>query len=106
MIVSVRMGRLLCLHAGILKDRKDPQNIVETVIAKYAAADMLARVASDAVQLHGALGCSSEYPVQRYFRDAKIMEIIEGTTQVLESVIAGFGYQVYRLPKAKTEKDR
>ena len=44
--------------------------------------------ASDAVQIHGANGCGADYPVQRYYRDAKIMEIIEGSSQILEINIA------------------
>ena len=49
---------------------------------------MVTRVANNAVQIHGANGCSSEYSVQRYLRDAKVMEIIEGSTQLLEVSIA------------------
>ena len=40
------------------------------------------------MQIHGANGCSADYPVQRYYRDAKIPEIIEGSTQILEINIA------------------
>jgi alkylation response protein AidB-like acyl-CoA dehydrogenase len=51
------------------------------------------KAAMDAVQIHGAAGCSREHSVQRYLRDAKIMEIIEGTNQIQQITIAGFGYQ-------------
>jgi hypothetical protein len=45
------------------------------------------RAASDAVQIRGASGCHGSSPVSRYYRDAKIMEIIEGTTQVHEDIL-------------------
>jgi len=50
------------------------------------------KAAHDAVQIHGALGCTEESSVSRYFRDAKIMEIIEGSNEVLQQTIAQYGY--------------
>jgi len=93
MITNVKAARLLCLHAGYLKDRGATEAIMETSVAKYFASTMATKVASDAVQIHGARGCSSESSVQRYLRDAKIMEIIEGSTQMQEILIAEHGYQ-------------
>jgi glutaryl-CoA dehydrogenase (non-decarboxylating) len=92
MIVSTKASRLLCYQAGCLKDLSDPDSIIETATAKYFASTCAVRAALDAVQLHGANGCSSNYPVQRYLRDAKIMEIIEGSTQIQEVLIAKYGY--------------
>ncbi len=93
MITNVKAARLLCYQAGYLKDRGDPHTVMETWIAKYFASKTFAQAASDAVQIHGAYGCSSEYPVQRYFRDAKVMEIIEGSTQIQQITIANYAYQ-------------
>lgn len=93
MIVNVKAARLLCYQAGYLKDRGNPQTVMETWIAKYYASVAAAQAANDAVQIHGALGCSAEYPVQRYWRDSKIMEIIEGSTQIQQINIATYGYQ-------------
>lgn len=93
MITNVKAARLLCYQAGYSKDIGDPSTIMETWIAKYFASRIAARAASDAVQIHGANGCSDEYPVQRYLRDAKIMEIIEGSTQIQQIIIAQHGYQ-------------
>ena len=93
MIVNIKAARLLCYQAGYLKDIGDPRAFTETSIAKYFAAKILTNVANDAVQIHGANGCSSEYPVERYWRDAKIMEIIEGSTQIQQISIADYGYQ-------------
>ena len=98
MITNVRAARLLCQRAATLKDEGDPASPMETFIAKYFAATTAMKAASDAVQIHGALGCSSEYPVQRYLRDAKVMEIIEGSTQIQQITIAGYGYQQYEYP--------
>jgi alkylation response protein AidB-like acyl-CoA dehydrogenase len=68
-------------------------------MAKYFASRAAMRAAADAVQIHGANGCGSDYPVQRYFRDAKIMEIIEGSTQIQQMTIADFGYQEFSSPR-------
>ncbi|MFN6461429.1 MAG: acyl-CoA dehydrogenase family protein [Nostoc sp. DedVER02] len=95
MITQVKAARLLCYQAGYLKDINDPNSITETSIAKYFASTVATKIANDAVQLHGGNGCSSEYPVERYLRDSKIMEIIEGSTQIQEITIAESGYQDY-----------
>jgi len=88
MIVQVEAARLLCLQAGYLRDRKDPDAIRRTLIAKYFSSTQAFQIATDAVQLHGASGCSTDYPVERHWRDAKIQEIIEGTTQIQQTQIA------------------
>ena len=97
MVTNVKAARLLCLRAGYLKDHGGAAAIMETSVAKYFAATIAMKVASDAVQIQGARGCSSESSVQRYLRDAKIMEIIEGSTQMQEILIADYGYQGGRL---------
>ncbi len=57
-------------------------------MAKCFASDTAMKVATDAVQLFGAAGVSSEYPIARYFRDAKVVQIIEGTNQIQRNIIA------------------
>ena len=57
-------------------------------MAKCFATDAAMRVATDAVQLFGAAGVSGEYPINRYFRDAKVLQIIEGTNQIQRNIIA------------------
>jgi alkylation response protein AidB-like acyl-CoA dehydrogenase len=93
MMVDIKASRMLCLHAAFLKDRGEPSLIMETSIAKYFASRVAVSSANSAVQIHGANGCSSDYPVQRYFRDARIMEIIEGSTQIMQTLIARYGQQ-------------
>ncbi|MBF0272413.1 MAG: acyl-CoA dehydrogenase family protein [Magnetococcales bacterium] len=92
MITHIEAARMLCLHAGRMKDERDPRSIMATSTAKYFASTMAARSAADAVQIHGANGCGPDYPVQRYFRDAKIMEIIEGSNQIQQTIIAKYGH--------------
>lgn len=57
-------------------------------MAKYFSSKMAMKVATDAVQVFGANGFSRKYPVERLFREAKVLEIIEGTSQVLQPLIA------------------
>ena len=90
MITQVRAARLLCMRAGYLRDTGDPGSFAETMVAKYFASVTATRVATDAVQLHGANGCHEDFPLSRYFRDAKVMEIIEGSTQIQQNTIARF----------------
>lgn len=93
MITNLSAARLLCLQAGAAKHQGDPATVMQTWIAKYFASVKAVQAANDAVQIHGANGCSSDYSVQRYLRDARIMEIIEGSTQIQQITIADAGYQ-------------
>jgi glutaryl-CoA dehydrogenase (non-decarboxylating) len=93
MMTDIHAARLMCWHAGWLRGRREAAAIKETTMAKYFASQMVNRVARDALQIHGAQGCGPGYPLERYTRDARIMEIIEGTSQVLEIAIARYGYQ-------------
>lgn len=93
MVTNAEAARLLCLRAGRLKDSADPATVMATWIAKYFASTSATAAASDAVQIHGANGCGDEYPVNRHYRDAKIMEIIEGSTQIQQIVIAEEAYR-------------
>ncbi len=95
MIVEVRAARLLCLRAGWLRDAGDPGASGEIMVAKYYASTMATRAASDAVQIHGANGCSEDYPVGRYLRDSRVMEIIEGSTQIQQITIPLFELQEF-----------
>jgi glutaryl-CoA dehydrogenase (non-decarboxylating) len=93
MIAEVRAARLLCLRAGWLRDTRDPGATGEIWVAKYFASTMATRAALDAVQIHGANGCSEEYPVERYLRDSRVLEIIEGSTQIQQITIPLFELQ-------------
>lgn len=88
MLTDLKAARLLCWSAALARNAKDPNSLLEVALAKYYASTAATRVAADAVQVHGALGCSAESAVERWYRDAKIMEIIEGSTQIQQSLIA------------------
>jgi glutaryl-CoA dehydrogenase (non-decarboxylating) len=88
MISSVEAARLLCRQAGAMRAERDRDAVRQTLIAKYVASRTAFRAASAAVQLHGADGVGPGYPVERYLRDAKIQEIIEGTSQIQQLQIA------------------
>jgi glutaryl-CoA dehydrogenase (non-decarboxylating) len=88
MVVNTKSARLLCYQAGRLRDAGDPRMIAETCVAKYAASRAAFQTAKDAVQIHGANGCRRQNKVERLFRDSKIMEIIEGSNEIQETVIA------------------
>jgi glutaryl-CoA dehydrogenase (non-decarboxylating) len=88
MVVNIKASRLMCYNAGYLKDAKDPDSLMETWNAKYFASKVANLSANYAVQIHGANGYCNEYPVERLFRDAKSSEIIEGTSQMHEVLIA------------------
>lgn len=93
MVTRLHAARSLCQQAGELKDNGDPATLMATWIAKYFASTSAMQAAGDAVQLHGANGCGEGYPVHRYFRDAKVMEIIEGSSQIQQLTIAEHAYQ-------------
>ncbi|PEL51881.1 acyl-CoA dehydrogenase family protein [Bacillus wiedmannii] len=95
MVVNVKASRMLCLNAGYLKESGDPKAIMETWIAKYFSARTLSSVSSDAIQIHGANGIISDNAVQRHYRDSKIMEIIEGTTQMHEIQIGSNAHRIF-----------
>ncbi|MEK6599224.1 MAG: acyl-CoA dehydrogenase family protein [Deltaproteobacteria bacterium] len=86
MVVDCDAARLLVYRAGHLKN-KGKVNTIETSIAKYFASEAANRAASDAVQIFGGYGYSNEYPVERYFRDAKVATIYEGTSEIQKLII-------------------
>lgn len=87
--VDLEAAAALCREASRAAAERLPEAIERTLIAKYFASRAAVQAASDAVQIHGASGCHASSPVSRYYRDAKIMEIIEGTTQVHEDLLGG-----------------
>jgi len=88
MVVDVEASRLLLYRAGELKNAGRP-NARETSIAKYYCSEAALRCANDAIQIHGGMGYSSEYPAERYMRDARVATIYEGTSQIQKLIIAG-----------------
>jgi glutaryl-CoA dehydrogenase (non-decarboxylating) len=104
MATEVAAARLLCRQAGALREGNDLAAPMATWMAKYFAAATANRAARETVQIHGAAGCFDGHPAARYLRDAKVMEIIEGSTQIQQVVIADLVRQDQRrlpdLPEA------
>ena len=80
-------ARHLVLHAASCKDAGLPC-LKEASQAKLFASEMAQRVTNKALQIHGGYGYTKEYNVERYFRDARITEIYEGTSEIQKMVIA------------------
>ncbi len=87
MAKDIEAGRLLVHKSAWLKDNGH-RNTKWAAIAKAFCADMAMRVTTDAVQVFGGYGYSSEYPVEKLMRDAKIYQIYEGTSQIQRLIIA------------------
>ena len=87
MATAIDAARLLTLRAASLKDRGEPCTTA-AAMAKLFAAETAMKVTTDAIQVHGGYGYIKEYEVERYFRDAKITQLYEGTSQIQKLVIA------------------
>jgi butyryl-CoA dehydrogenase len=87
MATRIEAARLLVYNAARLKDAGLPFK-TESAMAKLYASETGMWVTTKAIQVHGGNGYSREYPVERYFRDAKLMEIGEGTSEIQRTVIA------------------
>ena len=74
-------------HAAWLKEHKRPFT-QQAAMAKLFATEMAERVCRNAIQIHGGYGYSREYPVERIYRDARLMTIGEGTSEIQRLVIA------------------
>ena len=89
MATEIDAARLLTLRAAYLKDVKAPYG-KEAAMAKLMASDVANKAAREGIQIFGGNGYVTEYPVERHFRDAKITEIYEGTSEIQRLVIASY----------------
>ena len=87
MATQVAAARALYLQGARLRDAGRPYS-AEAAKAKLFATDMAMRVTVDAVQVLGGAGYVSDHPVERYLREAKVLQIFEGTNQIQRLVIA------------------
>ena len=87
LICEIEASRLLVYQAAKNFDL-GIKDVKLASIAKMKATDTAMRVTTDAVQIHGGVGYTKEYPVERYMRDAKVLQIVEGTNQIQKIVIA------------------
>jgi butyryl-CoA dehydrogenase len=89
MATNIEAARFLVYNASYTKDHKDGRFSKEAAMAKLFAAETAIDAVINAVQIHGGYGYTKEYTVERLFRDAKITEIYEGTSEVQRMVISG-----------------
>jgi alkylation response protein AidB-like acyl-CoA dehydrogenase len=90
MKTHIEAARLLTYQAALAKDeakKSGGRYTVEASMAKLFASEMAMWVTTKAIQVHGGNGYSKEYPVERFFRDAKITEIYEGTSEIQRMII-------------------
>ena len=87
MAVQIEASRLLTFNAASMKDRGE-KFTREASMAKLFASETANRSAYKAIQIHGGYGYSKEYPVERYYRDARVLTIYEGTSEVQRIVVA------------------
>jgi len=90
-------AQLLVYRAAFLKDQ-GKANQYETSIAKFYASEAAVHAANEVMKIYGSWGFSTEYPVERYFRDAKSYQVVEGTSNIQKTIIAGIalGYSQNR----------
>jgi short/branched chain acyl-CoA dehydrogenase len=86
MAVAIELARNEYIRAAWLKDQ-GREHTFEACTAKLFASEMAEKVASDAFQIHGGYGFMNEYPVSRYYKSSKILQIVEGTSEVQRMII-------------------
>lgn len=86
MVVRTEAARLLVYRAGSVKDAGKPSTL-ETSIAKYNATEAAVWCCDRAIQVHGGAGYSTDHPVERFYRDARVTTIYEGTSQIQQLII-------------------
>jgi butyryl-CoA dehydrogenase len=89
MATKIDASRLMIYRAARLRDRGEPHSM-EAAMAKLFASEMSNQVAREAVQIHGGAGYLKDFDVERYYRDARITEIYEGTSEIQRIVISRF----------------
>jgi len=88
MATQIQAARLLVYYAGFCKDKGMPRFSKESAMCKYYAAIIAVDVTRKAIQIFGGYGYTKDYAVERFYRDAKILELYEGTSEIQKIVIA------------------
>jgi len=85
---SLLSSRLLVRNAAKLLDEKHPDATTACAIAKLRATDTGFDICNDALQLHGGYGYLKDYPIERYLRDVRVHQILEGTNEIMRFIVA------------------
>jgi len=88
MAVEHAAAQMLVYKAAWLKDNGKP-NQYETSVAKYAASEAAVHAANECMKIYGSFGFSTEYPAERFYRDAKSLQVVEGTSNIQKIIISG-----------------
>src|SRR5690606_27556070 len=88
MFAQVEQARLLLYQAGAAYDDGGGDRILAASLAKWVASEMINRVTAQAIQIHGGYGFVTDYPVERYYRDARVYTIGGGTSEIQKEIMA------------------
>jgi glutaryl-CoA dehydrogenase (non-decarboxylating) len=88
MTVEHQAAQMLVYKAAWLKDNGKP-NQYETSVAKFAASEAAVHAANECMKIYGSFGFSTEYPAERFYRDAKSLQVVEGTSNIQKIIISG-----------------
>ena len=94
---EIEAARQLMLSAASMKDRGEKYSS-QASMAKLFASEMVNRVTASAIQLHGGYGFTKDYPVERFYRDARVFTIYEGTSEIQRIVISNNIFKDKRRP--------
>lgn len=93
MLTELDAARLMVYRAAVSLDKKDPNSILYCAMAKRLATDFCFHICDSAMQLYGGYGYIREYPIERYFRDLRVHQILEGTNEIMRLIIARQAFQ-------------
>jgi len=88
MLTQLEASSLMVYRAAHSLDCKDPNLVMHCAMAKRFATDLCFNICNDALQLHGGYGYIREYPIERYFRDLRVHQILEGTNEIMRLIIS------------------
>src|SRR5210317_358187 len=97
MATEIEAARLMMLSAAEMKDNSQNYTL-QASMAKLFASEMVNRITAKAIQIHGGYGFTKEYPVERYYRDARVFTIYEGTSEIQRVVISNLIFRDKRKP--------
>jgi alkylation response protein AidB-like acyl-CoA dehydrogenase len=93
MLTDLEASRLMTHRAANALDRQDPNTIMYCAMAKRLATDLCFQICNQALQLHGGYGYIQDYPIERFFRDLRVHQILEGTNEIMRLIISRQGFQ-------------
>ena len=97
MATEIEAARLMMLSAAEMKDNGENYTL-QASMAKLFSSEMVNRITAKAIQIHGGYGFTKEYPVERYYRDARVFTIYEGTSEIQRVVISNLIFRDKRKP--------